>query len=224
MADVTPRTTRGLSRRTLLRNGLVTGLGVAIATAAVPAFTGVARAASVTDFGIQPGTGTTFEFSAQTNWWWCNKCSGLFWSNSSGSPAGDCAKDGNPHTSTGSWTYDVPFGNPAITGVQSQWSYCNLCDGLFYGPNVSESACIGNSTVNPIVIGNHHRGTTDYDLLHDGWGGGGPFLQGGWNWCTNCQELFWGGNGGACPAWLGTQGHLAGSPNTNYQLFTPQTR
>ena len=63
MTDVTPETTRAFNRRTLLRNGLVVGLGVAAATVAVPAFTGVAHATSV---------------DSQLGWGWCSKCQALF--------------------------------------------------------------------------------------------------------------------------------------------------
>lgn len=235
MTDVTPEMNRGLSRRRLLRNGLVAGLGAAAAIVAVPALTGVAEA-SVTDFATSPVNGATYSFTAQPNWWWCATCHALFASDASGSPRGTCA--GNPmfygnHTSSlagigSSWEYEVPYGNTGIASVQSKWNWCSACDVLWYSGsnNAGANRCMANSDFSTYV-GPHTTGTWNYNVLYGGWGTAGPYLQSNWTWCSACGELFHNGGieptGSACPKTFGTTSHTAGS-NWNYQLFTPQTR
>jgi hypothetical protein len=228
MTDVAPETTRGLNRRTLLRNGLITGLGAAVATVAVPALTGVAKAA-VNDFAIPPAGGDALQFNAQQNWWFCSQCSALFASDSSGSPTGACL--GGPlgdtkHSSSGSWEYEVPYANPATTNLQLNWNWCSACATLFFRPNQANSICVGNTTINPLELRGHTLGTWIYDLMYNGWTGAGPALQPNWTWCSQCQELWHPSGGNVCPVSFKTNkrvGHTVGS-NWNYQVFTPQTR
>jgi hypothetical protein len=233
MTDLTPKPPRGLSRRTLLRNGLVLGAGAAAASLAVPALTGVAVARADADLGaIQPGTGHIFRFTTQTNWWWCSYCSELFWSDSNGDPNGACAghlitgiEQGfvPTHNSSGSGHYYMPHDSPPITDVQSQWSWCSKCDALFWGPYVHSSCCPGNllSGAGGLYCGPHTRGSTVYDMLFGGWTTQAAMsisLQGSWTYCNACQGLYWGQLSGACPATLGQTTHSPGS-HTDYQLF-----
>jgi len=236
MTDAAPETTRGLSRRTLLRNGLVTGLGAAAATVAIPALTGVAEAV-VLDSATPPGGGSTVSFDAQPNWWWCVLCHALFASDSNGSANGVCpygnANNGyTRHSSSlngvSSWQYNVPYGNPAHTNLQSQWNWCNWCAVLWYSGSNNNGAdyCAYNTTVTGqgFTVGPHNPGTWNYDVPYGGWTGDGPFLQGNWMWCGQCGEL-WHNDGSSpsfCPLALGAGPHAAGT--RNYQLFTPQTR
>jgi hypothetical protein len=48
MGDVTPQSNRGLNRRTVLKRGLLTGVGAAVASVALPTLTGVAQASQLT--------------------------------------------------------------------------------------------------------------------------------------------------------------------------------
>jgi hypothetical protein len=228
--DATPEASRGFSRRTLLRGGLVTGLGAAVATVAVPALTGVAKA-GVADYATPPGAGpqTPFTaFNAQQNWWWCPVCSSLFASNPTGENAGVCIGALNGHNSGGSWEYEVPYGNPAIASVQPKWNWCSACDTLFYAPNIKNSHCGARIQDGPPVnVLPHLAGAWNYNLPFGGWVAGGPDLQGGWTWCNHCQQLWYPPRGrNLCPYGILTgiqAGHSVGS-TWNYQLFTPQTR
>jgi hypothetical protein len=225
--DATPETSRGFSRRSLLRGGLVAGLGAAVATVAVPALTGVAKA-GVSDFATPPGGGSSVAFNTQLNWWWCSQCSALFASDSSGSSTGWCLGSTNTvgHSSSGSWEYEVPYGNVSIADVQPKWNWCSACATLFFEPNVKNSQCAARETANGPL--NHFVGTYNYNLPYGGWAAGEPGLQAGWTWCNYCQQL-WHSNpkgGNQCPRGLdyGVDiAHAVGS-TWSYQLFTPQTR
>lgn len=223
--DATPEMSQGFKRRTLLRGGLVAGLGAAVATVAVPALTGVAKA-SVTDFATPPGGGSSVDFNVQLNWWWCSQCSALFASDSKGSSTGWCLGAINQvgHSSSGSWEYEVPFGNPSIADVQPKWNWCSACATLFFQPNLQNSQCAARNTINGPLP--HFAGTYNYNLPHGGWAAGGPDLQAGWTWCNFCQQLWYPKGGNLCPRGLdyGVDiAHTVGS-NWSYQLFTPQTR
>jgi hypothetical protein len=227
--DATPETSRGFSRRTLLRGGLVAGLGAAAATVAVPALTGVAKA-GVSTFATPPGGGSSVTFNTQLNWWWCSQCSSLFASDSSGSSTGWClgATDySDGHSSSGSWEYEVPYGNPSIADVQPKWNWCRACGTLFFAADIKNSQCAARYTEANGVL-NHFAGTYNYNLLYGGWAAGGPDLQAGWTWCDYCQQLWHSNPNGVnlCPRGLDygiNVAHHAGS-TWSYQLFTPQAR
>jgi hypothetical protein len=229
MTDETPQPTRGLARRTLLRNGLLTGVGAAVAAVALPGLTGVAQAATVQVLAMDP-FGEVDQWSAQTQWWWCNACRGLFWSNS-GAPAGLCpASPSFPHDNSASGMYELPFLTYADAGVQDAqagWRWCNQCQGLFWGSGLANSHCPGNVITPYVSSGPHAFGSsTSYIVLMESEEGafseGTPPLQTGWHWCNVCQGLFYppGGaakNGGVCPVNFSSP-HTAGG--TVYQLFT----
>jgi hypothetical protein len=73
---------------------------------------------------------------------------------------------------------------------QSNWRWCQKCQGLFYGANPASVCPAG---------GPHDGGASgDYRLAIDS-----PSLAGqtAWRWCRKCQGLFFGGNpGSVCPA------------------------
>jgi hypothetical protein len=54
-----------------------------------------------------------------------------------------------------------PLPSKPVSGVQSGWSWCSKCQGLFYGPNVARTSCPAG--------GPHIRGTWDYSIsfVHD---------------------------------------------------------
>jgi hypothetical protein len=217
-----------VGRRSLLRNGLLAGLGVAVAGAASRGLAGVAQAApartsapasvAAAHLASSPAAADV-TFNLQRNWWWCRHCDSLFWSTSG--TGGVCTAASSlfgPHVNTGSSNYGVPNGNPSQSGVQNGWRWCNACSDLFWGPGRGSSHCWGNAG------SAHNFGSgTIYQMLNGSWTGN---LQSNWRWCNSCQSLFW-GNGQSAS-------HCAGRPNqspppnffshtfgsgTNYYLF-----
>jgi hypothetical protein len=224
MTDLNSQRACGPSRRGLLRNGLLAVAGATVASVALPAFTSVAQAAIVDVLAVDP-YGDNDDFTAQTQWWWCRACRGLFWSNN-GTDAGVCpASWPNPHNLSGSGNYDVPIlneGDAGIVQTQPGWRYCNLCQGLFWGNGQASSHCPGNVETPYISSGPHAFGSpTSYLMLYGAdWTLPDPALQAGWHYCTACQGLFWPGsgvNGGVCPVNFSSP-HKGGG--TNYLLFT----
>jgi hypothetical protein len=229
MSDVTPQPTRGLARRALLRNGLLAGAGMAVASVALPGITGVAQAAMVEADALGP-LGLDIAFTAQTQWWWCTQCSGLFWSNS-GAPDGACPFNG--YHQPGGTMYETPVvtdGDVEAEEEQAQhgWLWCNWCDGLFWGSGQASSHCPGNLiSFAPYITGPHNGsdGSSTYMLPYSGSEGGWslatPPLQSGWRWCMNCQGLFWASSSntsaGLCPELKVKGPHDGGG--TNYYLF-----
>jgi hypothetical protein len=232
MADVTPQPGRGLARRALLRNGLLAGAAAAVASVALPGITGVAQAAMVDAEAINP-FGLVSEFTAQTQWWWCKNCSGLFYS-ASRAAAGSCPFNGY-HDPSASSMYETPVLTTQDVGAeqyqaQQGWLWCNWCAGLFWGKGQASSHCPGNLiSFAPNITGPHNAsdGSSTYMLPYNGseggWSNGTPPLQAGWLWCKNCQGLFWARSGtsaGLCPE-LKTRGpHDGSSSAKTYYLFS----
>jgi hypothetical protein len=231
MTQAPSRPARGLGRRALLRNGLLTGAGAAVASVALPGLTGVAHASIVSVYA-EWWNGYEVYLNAQTQWWWCRDCYALFYSGS-GAAAGVCPVNyPYGHNPSGSSMYDTPCNNQKITGIgmgsgeQGLWYWCNWCQGLFYGLGQTNSHCPGNVlTSYPFTTGPHDAsdGSYNYNLLYSNDGGpwtGDPPLQSGWLWCENCQGLFWGGSGvtaGLCPINFTSQHQGGGS--YKYQMY-----
>jgi hypothetical protein len=90
---------------------------------------------------------------------------------------------------------------------QDFWRWCRLCQGLWYGFNGTGGACPARG-----AAGHSYAGSGNYSLpqaFQDffPWN----FGQGGWDWCTRCQGLWYDRNNtlGACPA--GPGGHAIGN-------------
>jgi hypothetical protein len=198
MADITVHDgTSGLSRRKLLRNGLLLGTAVAGGGLASGALANVAQASTGGPQGL---------------WAYCNACSGLFYYPNRG--VSRCPGGGS-HYIVYSYNYGLTYNDTVNeTNPQSGWKWCGNCQGLFYYPKVSSSVC---------PAGGHHvpgSGSWNYALYHDN-----PNLnggQGGWYWCNQCQGLFWGGSdrtAGICPV-VGYNGPSHnGSGSDDYYLF-----
>jgi hypothetical protein len=74
-----------------------------------------------------------------------------------------------------------------ITTSQSDWRWCNKCQGLFFAGN-NLGLCPAGGTHNDSGSGNYALNTS----------GSG---QSNWRWCRQCQGLFFAGNNlGACPS------------------------
>ena len=125
--------------------------------------------------------------SAQTNWRWCHKCQGLFFSG--GSSQGACPGGGS-HDASRSGRYSALFGD-GIPGCQDGWRWCQKCQGMFFSQNQPRGKCPADR--NP----HDGSGSPRYAIqLGDAVVG----TQGLWRWCHKCQGLFFSGNTGPCPA------------------------
>ena len=108
-----------------------------------------------------------------------------------------------------SWT-----ANPwAVPRQQSDWRWCNRCQGLFYGGGTAQSRCPTGGTHTPM----EQSGSFDYILPV-----GTPITQSSqpdWRWCNQCQGLFYGPNVGSssCPTG-GTHTPAAQSGSWDYVL------
>jgi hypothetical protein len=151
----------------------------------------------------------------QPDWRWCHRCQGLFYGPSI---HGSRCPAGGAHAApdqSGSANYVLPHGPNGTHGGQSEWRWCNRCQGLFYGPNAGTSSCpAGGAHGAPA-----QSGSVNYAIAH-GWDGG-PGRQGDWRWCSRCQGLFYGPyvGGSRCPAG-GAHVPPAQSGSVDYKLIT----
>jgi hypothetical protein len=149
-----------------------------------------------------------FSYTEQSNWSYCNKCKGFFYGpaiNTSTCPAG------GTHSNTGSGNYVLPYNCSNTPGsVQTGWSYCNKCEGLFWGPSQSTSRCPEGGT--------HTLGATSYGLLFQNDGTFSP-VQSSWMYCYKCKGLFYGNNQSTsvCPAGGTHDGSQSGVYYLKYQ-------
>jgi hypothetical protein len=128
----------------------------------------------------------------QFKWQWCNKCQGLAYAN--GPSVGPCP-GGGTHDYTGSANYFLSYG---LSGndpfLQSNWRWCNKCQGLAYAGNVSLGSC-------PAGGSHDHSGSFNYVVGLVAAAAGSPGFQLDWRWCNKCQGLAYAGNEspGPCP-------------------------
>jgi hypothetical protein len=98
----------------------------------------------------------------QSGWRWCDKCQGLFYGPavaSSHCPAGGIH---SAPGQSGSSDYS-PFHNAAPNpDRQSDWRWCDKCQGMFFGPRTADSRCPAGDTHRPPA--QSHSG--DYSLPH----------------------------------------------------------
>ena len=129
---------------------------------------------------------------AQNNWWYCDKCKGMFFKGSAGSP-GPCPAGGTHDTVLNILDYRIRLDNPTAPG-QHGWKWCQNCQGLFLGTNQPTSHC-------PAGPGAKHDGSQsgDYTLNN---GTPAPYEISNWFWCNKCQGLLYeiGNSTGPCPA------------------------
>lgn len=100
--------------------------------------------------------------------------------------------------------------------AQSDWRWCNKCQGLFFAANKTLGVC-------PKGGAHSDTGSENYVLETSGSG------QSDWDWCSKCQGLFFAGNktAGVCPAKGGHDGATSGDyvlanasarPNIDYTV------
>jgi hypothetical protein len=198
---------RGISRRSVLRGGLLAGAGVATAGATSAVLSGTASAAST-----------------QNAWAHCTRCAALFWSGNGN--FGVCPNPYLPSQSHallgGTYNYSLDYdvaGTDNTSRPQGNWRWCNQCYALFWGPSANQ-VCIANRMVDG--LGPHTPGTpsTSYAVP---WGNTSADTttnpQGWWSWCGHCAELYWQGPSGL---WAGAcatgEKHLVGSA-TIYDVY-----
>jgi hypothetical protein len=162
---------------------------------------------------IEAVDGGTQTLPLQSNWRWCSKCQGLFFGD--GQPTSSCPGGGthaDPAQSL-SGNYSLPHNAPPSPSRQSEWRWCNKCQGLFYGPAATTSACPAGGTHSPQA----QSGSGNYSLPHNV--PPSPDSQSDWRWCSKCQGLFFGDGQAAssCPAG-GTHSPQAQSGSGNYSL------
>ena len=219
----------GLSRRALLRNGLLVGLGATAAVTALPELAGMALAENSNQYvTVYYNDEPTITNLSQPDWWYCVQCYGIFHSDDD-TPNGVCPYNGGKHqNNTSYYNYCTQFGGSSEgpdlggSGVQSGWRWCSKCQGLFWGSAATDSYC---------PAGGQHIVTSDtytYVLVF-----GTPTIawtnaqgssytvaaQSGWLYCGKCRGLFYGhgtNSGGWCPA--GSH-HLQASNSYNYEMI-----
>lgn len=115
---------------------------------------------------------------AQRNWRWCNKCHGLFFAGNR--TTGACPAVGG-HDYGGSGNYAmVAYRDLLPPSVQSNWSWCGNCQGLFF---------TGNDRPWPCPHGGDHVISSGSYTPFGGDGVAGS-KQGGWRWCHKCEGMF----------------------------------
>jgi hypothetical protein len=114
--------------------------------------------------GVEIQTGAPLGFSTQGNWRWCNKCQGLFFG---GDVAGSRCPTGGTHAppaESRSGNYSLPHEAADDPSRQSDWRWCNKCQGLFFGGDVGGSHCpAGGTHAEPEA-----SGSGNYSLPHVG--------------------------------------------------------
>jgi hypothetical protein len=185
-------TSAALDRRTILRAGVITGVG-AILTAGT--LSGNAAA----------GGAISAAFATQDGWRWCGKCQGFGYGPTAGSSR--CA-GGGQHTTAGSFAYLVWYSDdPPGAQMQSGWRWCNRCQSLAYGGAGAGWCSAG---------GHHdHTGSFNYHMWHDV-GSLFPGEQDQWRWCRKCQNLFYGPAQGS--SWCSQSGRHDSTGSFNYMI------
>jgi len=198
-----PQASSNLTRRMLLRNGLMVGLGTAVVAAGSSSFPARAQAGA-----LAPASSANPSTPApeQIDWGWCNQCQGMFYT--ANSNWGYCPGTGNigPHASVSNYkSYDYGFYYDAVTNSdwQGGWWWCKNCQGLFnneYGNGACPFGTYYNGT-NVIINPHNPAGSFPYVIYH-----GSPVLyrQPNWYYCANCHGLYYTGSstdkdGGVCP-------------------------
>jgi hypothetical protein len=212
MADQEPKATSGLDRRALLRNGLATCFGAAVASVALPAFSSTAQAASLrrskpaASIRIHSGLAPDVTYSEEGGWAWCSKCQGSFFAYNA--TTGDCPAGGTHGESPSDFYVMLYNGSGSMSDAQTGWSWCSKCQGMFYGPQQSNSVCPAHG---------HHDGSGSYKYVLLYGGDWGDQFQEDWAYCEKCKVLFYGYNqpSSVCPA----GGQHSDSDSYNYSIL-----
>jgi hypothetical protein len=201
------RITDGIKRRSVLRGGLLVGVGLATAGVASAALTETAKAAS-----------------PQPNWAYCKYCNGM-WYTANGSAW--CPAFGHrrgAHSSSTSYNYELfnsSSGGGGSSGYQGNWAWCSQCAGLFTTLHPGNSSCPGFGTSTTDAGPHTSVGSWQYFLWINPVSGNNP--QPGWRWCGNCDGLYFQGSSGTeagvCPYGYPNNGkHVEGPGSDQYSV------
>jgi hypothetical protein len=106
---------------------------------------------------------------------------------------------------------------PTTQFNQSNWRWCDKCQGLWFAGNPSKGSC-------PADHGDHsHSGSSNYTLTANA-PAITPGVQTNWRWCDKCQGLWFAGNApsmGACPAGGGHTHPSSDAYTLNYHIGSP---
>jgi hypothetical protein len=174
-----------VNRRTLLRAGLTTGLGV------------VALGATALTGAPSPAMETR-AFLRQPGWAHCKDCQGLSFGEALW--AGKCPKYCGIHQADGSLPYYLSYSDninePQTWDRQNQWRHCKRCQGLAYN---------GQGLLGWCPAGGHHdhTGSYNYFLWHDT---SGPIYDTeDFAFCDKCMALFY--RPAQASSWCGLSAH-----------------
>jgi hypothetical protein len=177
------------SRRAMLRNGLLVGLGTATIVSA--SLAGGARAYASLATASAPAANAP----EQWNWAYCHNCRGMWYPGNGGDKCPYTADMGG-HVSSPSDNYGFYY-NATGTDWQEDWLWCHYCSGMFWASNdMSAGVCPGLGS-----MGSHDgSGSFHYVAYRGSESGTG---QPGWSWCSQCSGMWWSNGaqtGGSCPA------------------------
>jgi hypothetical protein len=139
-----------------------------------------------------------------SQWRFCVKCAGLFWTGVFLVAAEDdlCPKDGRRHEPMGlDFTVDHSIAETA--GRQGNWRHCRRCAGMFWDGDGDERAGVcprggvheaGSATAAP--SSRRYAFVLTHSIAGD------DHHQTNWRFCGKCTGLFWAGHptGGVCPS------------------------
>jgi hypothetical protein len=137
-----PRIRGGIRRRSVLRGGLLVGVGLTAAGLASAALTGTAKAVS-----------------PQPNWAYCKLCHGM-WYTGNGTN-GACPGQVSAllgHVKSPSYNYELfnsSSGGGSSPGYQPNWYWCSQCQGLFTTLYPGDSCCPGYAPRHGGTVGPH---------------------------------------------------------------------
>jgi hypothetical protein len=104
----------------------------------------------------------------------------------------------------------IVLAKPAAAIEQSEWRWCNKCQGLFYaGPEWNLGRCPQGGSHYATISSSYH-----YIMWSDL--SGSPHLQGGWRFCQKCRSMAYNGHG---PGWCPADGHHDHSVSYNYTMW-----
>jgi hypothetical protein len=190
----------GLTRRAMLRKGVLAGLGAGAIVAASASLAGSAWAEA------SPALADSPDATAPEQWGWayCHQCHGM-WYPANGGDVCPYPNDLGRHSSSPSYNYGFYY-NAVGTDWQEDWYWCKNCSGMFWtGNGRTGGACPANATFSS------HDGSSSYPYVAY-YGTAGGTGQAGWSWCRQCSGLWYSNGaqyGGDCPVDFGNAQHTS---------------
>jgi hypothetical protein len=216
-----------MGRRTLLKSGLLAGVGLAVAGTVSLANEGKALATDWNNTAIF--NGKTYNLTSEGAWAQCQLCAVLFvpstvYYGTEECDGGICASDNGKHVgnetggNNASGVYYVPLTKDGAPSMQSSWLHCTQCKTLFNGTGFCPAF-----SVSPEYSIYHTGGTTsrNYDMMYasgDGWSPGNMPIQARWRWCSLCHNIYYSNNVPQACAGNPGAGHTE-TGTLNYYLF-----